>query len=617
MADIIRLLPDSVANQIAAGEVIQRPASVIKELVENSIDAGATEIHVVVKDAGKTLIQVTDNGSGMSATDARMAFERHATSKIKAADDLFHILTKGFRGEALASIAAIAHVELRSRQANAELGTLVQIEGSRFVKQEAIANPQGSTFSIRNLFYNTPARRKFLKPDSAELRLIVTEVQRIALSHTEVNIKLYHNDSEMLHLQSSNLRQRIVALFGKAINKELIGINTDTTLMKIHGFVGKPQDAKKRSGDQYFFVNNRYFKSSYFHKAVINAYEPIMAHGLFPSYFIYIEIDPDEIDVNIHPTKTEINFANKDTLFQIIETIVKEALGKFNITPSMDFGDHGYLELPNEHAPGEITIPSAGIDPNYNPFNQHSNSSYQPSSKWAKGQTDGWESFYKDFENQTYNEDQYEIPEPEPQQQRLPLESPVPKNHVHAQNFYQLKNKYILTTVKSGLMMIDQRRAHERILYEYYLNTIQSGATAMQANLYPSPISLAPDDAIILRELIPQLRSAGFDIAETALNLFIINASPANLPFSEADKFLLSLIERYKYYKTDLSLELKEKTAISLAQCSAISNGQSLSQAEMQTILDNLFACQNPNYTPDGKTVMVIIETDEIETKFQ
>ena len=615
MADVIQLLPDSVANQIAAGEVIQRPASVIKELVENAVDAGANAIKIIVKDAGKTLIQVIDNGKGMSPTDARMAFERHATSKISNADDLFRISTKGFRGEALASIAAIAHVELRTRTEDSELGTLIGIEGSKIMGQEAVACASGSNFSVRNLFYNTPARRKFLKGDNVELRHIISEVQRVALAHPQTSFGLWHNDAELLNLPEGSYKQRIVTVFGKQINKDLLRIETQTEVVRIHGYVGKPEFARKRSADQFLFVNDRYFKSGYFHRAVMNAYEPILAQGMQPTYFVYFEVDSENIDVNIHPTKTEIKFAEGSVVFQILEVAVREALGKMNVVPAMDFGERGLIDIPSEKPDGPIFEPQISHNPDYNPFDS-SPRDYRPGNgSTARPNAEHWEKFYEDFENAEFPEFP-EMPRETAVQTELDLDVAAQEKH-SAQSLMQYKNRYVVTAVKSGLMFIDQKRAHERILYDLFLSAIEQGHSAMQRSLYPRQISVSSTDAALLLELIPNLRAAGFEIDAFGQNSFVIQATPAELPENDAETLLMYMIAHYRRTESDPKLKIKERIALALARSASIEYGRSLSVPEMQALLDNLFACPLPNFTADGQTVIAILAHDELEKKFK
>ena len=512
MADIIHLLPDSVANQIAAGEVIQRPASVIKELVENAIDAGASQIRINIKDAGRTLIQIIDNGSGMSDTDARMSFERHATSKIKSANDIFAIRTMGFRGEALASIAAIADVELRTKEHDKDLGTFIHISGSVIISQEPISCDNGTNFQIKNLFFNVPARRKFLKSNPAELKHIINEVQRVALANPEISITLHHNGSSIYELNGSNKRVRIVSMFGKSINQSLVPIDTETSLAKITGYIGQPQHAKKKMGEQFFFVNQRFMKHPYFHRAIMQAYEKILPPDAIPSYFIYFDINPADIDVNIHPTKTEIKFENESAIWQILHASVREALGKFNVVPSIDFDQAGSVDIPMPlHDFSEVTIPEIKVNPNYNPFETStptknysggsSSSSYRPREQAVPG---NWQSLYKGLEKETHTS---EIPIDEPVQFRM-------EEQQNTKISVQFKNKYILTPVKSGLMVIDQKRAHERILYERLMQVLESHEVASQQHLFPETFELNASDATLLTSILPDLRALGFDVRE-------------------------------------------------------------------------------------------------------
>jgi DNA mismatch repair protein MutL len=497
MADVIKLLPDSVANQIAAGEVIQRPASVVKELVENSVDAGGKIIKVIIKDSGKTLIQVIDDGSGMSETDARLAFERHATSKITTAQDLFAIRTKGFRGEALASVAAVAMVELRTRLKGSDTGTRISINGSKVEAQEPCSCPAGSSFAVKNLFFNIPARRKFLKSDNTEIRHIIIEFQKIALAHPEISLILDHNETEIYNLVPGNLRQRIVGIFGKQINQDLISLETDTTLVKIKGFIGKPENAKRTYGEQFFFVNNRFMKHPYFHKAVLEAYQNILPPDAIPSYFIYLEADPASIDINIHPTKTEIKFEDERSIWQILMACVREALGRFNITPSLDFDSEILIDIPVRSPSDEIPdAPVIEVNTGYNPFageeRQGNRTGYIE--KFEKESASNWQKLYSSMGKNDRDITQFEsYSEP-------------------GRKFFQVKNRYIICPVKSGLMIIDQKRAHERVLYEKYLGMLNSGQAASQADMFPVEMELNPASLFILKEIEGSLGNLGFRI---------------------------------------------------------------------------------------------------------
>jgi len=612
VADIIQLLPDSVANQIAAGEVIQRPASVVKELVENAIDAGATQIKVNIKDAGRTLIQIIDNGSGMSDTDARMAFERHATSKIKSANDIFAIRTMGFRGEALASIAAIAEVELRTKEHDQDLGTFIHISGSTIITQEPVSCDSGTNFQIKNLFFNVPARRKFLKSNPAELKHIINEIQRIALANADISISLYHNGSAIYDLAGGNKRVRIVSIFGKSINQNLIPIDTETSLVKITGYIGQPQHAKKKFGEQFFFVNQRYIKHPFFHRAIMQAYEKILPPDAIPSYFIYFDINPADIDVNIHPTKTEIKFENEPSIWPILQASVREALGKFNIVPSIDFDQAGSVDIPMPLRDfGDVTIPEIKINPNYNPFETQtpaksysgsSNSSFSKPNE-RSNQTN-WQSLYKGLES-----DHSTRPEPtidEPVQFKIE-EQQTTKTSV------QFKNKYILTPVKSGLMVIDQKRAHERILYERLMQVLENHEVASQQQLFPETFELNAADATLLTSILPDLRALGFDIRDFGKNSFIINGTPGVLNTSSPLEIIESLLEEYKNSPVNLQEKARETVAISLAQASAIPYGQTLKQSEINELIDNLFACQTPNFSPKGKKILSIMPLEDFE----
>jgi DNA mismatch repair protein MutL len=612
VADIIQLLPDSVANQIAAGEVIQRPASVVKELVENAIDAGATQIKVNIKDAGRTLIQVADNGCGMSDTDARMAFERHATSKIRTANDIFAIRTMGFRGEALASIAAVADVELRTREHDQDLGTFIHISGSDVITQEPVSCDAGTNFQIKNLFFNVPARRKFLKSNPAELKHIINEIQRIALANPDISISLFHNGSAIYELTGSNKRVRIVSIFGKGINQNLIPIDTETTLVKITGYIGQPKYARKTFGEQFFFVNQRYMKHPFFHKAIMQAFEKILPPETIPSYFIYFELDPGDIDVNIHPTKTEIKFENESAIWQILQASVREALGKFNIVPSIDFDQAGSVEIPMPlHDFNEVSIPEIKINPNFNPFDTTSTpkSSSIKSGNWQPANTqrtnaENWQSLYRGLESDLTVTP--ESPAYEPVQFRME-EQQTTKNSI------QFKNKYILTPVKSGLMVIDQKRAHERILYERLMQVLENNEVASQQQLFPETFELNASDATLLTSILPDLHALGFDIREFGKHTFIVNGTPGILNTSSPLEIIESLLEEYKNSSVNLQEKARETVAISLAQASAIPYGHSLKPSEINELIDNLFACQTPNFSPKGKKILSIMPLEDFE----
>lgn len=612
MADIIQLLPDSVANQIAAGEVIQRPASVVKELVENAIDAGATQIKVNIKDAGRTLIQIIDNGCGMSDTDARMAFERHSTSKIRTANDIFSIRTMGFRGEALASIAAIADVELRTKEPGHDLGTFIHISGSSLITQEPVACDSGTNFQIKNLFFNVPARRKFLKSNPAELKHIINEIQRIALANPEISISLHHNGSAVYELSGTNKRVRIVSIFGKSINQNLIPIDTETSLVKLTGFIGQPKHARKTFGEQFFFVNKRFMKHPFFHRAIMQSYEKILPPDAIPSYFIFFDLNPADIDVNIHPTKTEIKFENESAIWQILQASVREALGKFNVVPSIDFDQSGSVDIPMPLRDyGDVTIPEIKVNPDYNPFETQpqpgrfsgSGSPYTQSSVQKSNQTN-WQSLYKGLEPQQEmpaNSQPYE-----------PVQFKMEEQQA-AKNFVQFKNKYILTPVKSGLMIIDQKRAHERILYERLMQVLETHEVASQQHLFPETFELNASEATLLTSILPELKALGFDIREFGKNSFIINGTPGVLNTTSPVEIIECLLEEFKNSPVSLQEKARETVAVSLAQASAIPYGQVLKPGEISELIDNLFACQTPNFSPKGKKILSIMPLEDIE----
>lgn len=612
MSDIIQLLPDSVANQIAAGEVIQRPASVVKELVENALDAGATEITVHVKDAGRTLIQITDNGCGMSPTDARMAFERHATSKITSANDLFCIRTMGFRGEALASIAAIADVELRTKKMEDEVGTFIHIIGSEVKTQEAVASNNGTGFMIKNLFYNVPARRKFLKGNTTELKHIIWEIQRIAIPNPEIKISLFHNNAPIYELPKTNHRKRIVDLFGKAINQSLVQVSEETSLVKIYGFIGQPKFARKTIGEQFFFVNGRFIRHPYFQKAVMQAYLQLLQPDAFPSYFLFLDTDPANIDINVHPTKTEIKFENERDIWQIIHAAVRESLGKHNVVPSIDFDQSGSIDIPVPlKSTDQISFPEIQINPDYNPFDTGKTPSMGNFGKTPaiKKNLERWEDLYSGTQLKLR-------PEPEIRSENEEAIFTFPAGQFSGKKTLQLKQKYILTPVKSGLMVIDQKRAHERILFEKFMEVLKSDSVASQQLLFPQTIELNPADSAILLAILPELLSLGFDIREFGKNTFIVSGTPGVLDVSSPELIVEKLLEEYKNSPVDARSKAKEQIAISLAKASSLDYGVDLKQEEIDHLIDNLFACATPNFSPDGKKVLTIIPTPDIEKSF-
>jgi len=612
VSDIIQLLPDSVANQIAAGEVIQRPASVVKELIENSLDAGANEIAIHIKDAGKTLIQVTDNGCGMSPTDARMAFERHATSKISSANDLFCIRTMGFRGEAMASIAAIADVEIRTKRTEDEVGTLIHIIGSVVKTQEPVACSNGTTIRVKNLFFNVPARRKFLKTNTTELRHIISEIQRVALPNPDIRFSLLHNQATLYDLGKNVIRRRITDIFGKGINQSLVPVMEETSLAHISGYIGQPKFAKKTMGEQFFFVNKRYMRHPYFHKAVMKAYEKLLPTDAFPSYFLFLEIDPAGIDINVHPTKTEIKFENEVAIWQVIHAAIKTSLGKHNVVPSIDFDQSGSIDIPvGKKDSSEVSFPEIRINPEYNPFETEKIQSvripHSPAN--VKKNVSNWEDLYqgsqlklipeKKSAERDRSEPLYESIEPVLRKKNL-----------------QLKQKYILTPVKSGLMIIDQKRAHERILFEKFMEVLQSESVASQQQLFPQTLELNAVDADLLKNILDDLLSMGFDIREFGKNTFIMNGVPGVLDVTSPEVIIEKLLEEYKNSPVDARAKAREQVAISLAKASALDYGTELKQAEIDRLIDDLFACKTPNYTPRGKRVLTIIPLEDFEKAF-
>ena len=609
MSDIIQLLPDSVANQIAAGEVIQRPASVVKELVENSVDAGAKNIDVAVVDAGRTSIQVIDDGKGMSETDARLAFERHATSKIRQAEDLFNLHTNGFRGEALASIAAVAQVVLKSRQEGEEVGTQLSISGSRFEGQEACSSSVGSVFSVNNLFYNVPARRKFLKSNSTELNNILTAFERIVLVNPQIAFTLHSNNTELFNLKAGNLRQRIIDVFGKRINQDLLPVNVETTMCKISGFVGKPESARKKGAHQFFFVNGRYMKHPYFNKAVMKAYDRLVPQGEQVPYFLYFDVNPNDIDVNIHPTKTEIKFENEQAIWQILMAAVKESIGMFNDVPSIDFDTEDKPDIPvyNPDVVSSASAPKISLNPHYNPF-KSSPSSGKPTA--VKPVDEQWEQLYEGLNNQDSVEREADIFESESETEINTSQSILAeKSPAH----YQYKGKYVMTAVKSGLMIIDQHRAHVRVLYERYLEQIQQQTSHSQKVLFPEVLQFPVSDEVILEKLLPEMSKMGFELDNLGGGSYAVNAIPTGLDGVNPLHLVQDMVFSAKEKGVKALDEVHQSLALTLARNAAIPQGQVLSNEEMETLVNDLFACSNVNYTPDGKNVLCILKQQEIE----
>ena len=594
MSDIIQLLPDSVANQIAAGEGIQRPASVIKELVENAVDAGAKTINVLVVDAGRTMIQVIDDGKGMSDTDARLAFERHATSKIKKAADLFDLHTMGFRGEALASIAAVAQVELRTRMADREIGTLLTLEGTRVTGQEPVACPVGSNFKIENLFYNVPARRKFLKSNSTELNNIMTAFERIALVYPEISFTMHSNGLEVMNLHAGTLRQRIVDVFGKRLNHDLLPIEVETSLCSITGFVGKPESAKKKGVQQYFFVNGRYMKHPYFHKSVMNTYERMIPVGMQVPYFIYFTVPAGDIDVNIHPTKTEIKFENEQAIWQILTAAVNDSIGKFCEIPSIDFDTEGQPEIPLFDPSYNIAPPKPQYNPTYNPFETTSTVEHKDKV------IDQWEELYKGL----HTEETF----PQVVQSKIgnPIEDRSPSH-------YQYKGKYIMTAVKSGLMIIDQNRADIRIRYERFMNQMEQEVSRTQKVVFPEVVQFAPSAKVMVVKLLPYLQKVGFDLTDLGGNSFSVNGVPAGLEDINSVSLLQEIVADATEKGCASATDIHSTLALGMARRSAVTYGEVLGNEEMETLVNDLFASSNVNYTPDGKAILSILPQRDIE----
>lgn len=622
MSNQIQLLPDPIANQIAAGEVIQRPASVVKELLENAIDAGATSIQLIIEDAGKTKIQVIDNGSGMGSIDARMCFEKHATSKIRSAEDLFNLATKGFRGEALASIAAIAHVELKTKRSENELATLIEIEGSEIVSDKECAAPNGTSFSIKNLFYNVPARRKFLKSDSVETKHIIEEFQRVALPHPEIAFQLINNQSEVYNLAKGSLRQRIVAIFGKAYDEKIVPLDEETSIVDVKGFIGKPESAKKTRGEQYFFVNDRFIKSFYLQHAVSKAYDDLLAEKSYPSFFIFLSIDPESIDVNIHPTKTEIKFEEEKSIYAIIRSAVKQALGKYNIAPTLDFDQESSFDQFGTFNPSEpVSPPEIKVDKTYNPFESkddsrpsgnsgggsysNSRSSYTESFKRGR-EEQNWESFFEDLEEKG------EIIYEEEKEQETLFEKDL-----GASLFFQIQGGFIITQMKEGLIIIDQHHAHERVLYEQFISSMEDHSKTVQQLLFPENMELTASDYVLMEGMFEDLQLMGFDVRPFGKNTVAIYGAPAILQEANVKSILENLMEHAKSSSGWLSSDIQDKLARKLAHLGAISRMKKMSSEEMEALVGQLFQCQQAQLTPDGKPTMIKHGLKDLQKQFQ
>jgi len=597
MSDVIRLLPDPIANQIAAGEVIQRPASVVKELLENAIDAGATDIQVIIKDSGRTLIQVIDNGSGMSMTDARMCFEKHATSKIRKADDLFSITTMGFRGEAMASIAAIAQVELRTRKPEEESGTAIKIDGFEFKSQEPCQQPAGTSVAVRNLFFNVPARRNFLKSNNVELRHVIDEFQRIALAYPDISFTLHHNGVELFHLKSANQRQRIIHLFGNNYNEKLVPIKEQTSISDIYGFIGKPESAKKTRGEQFFFVNKRFIRSPYLQHALMNAYADLLPEKHFPLFVIFIDIDPSKIDVNVHPTKQEIKFEDERIIYTFIQAAAKHALAQYSITPTLDFDQDPTIT----NMPAFKTQLRKG-DPS--PFttvqSKMNDSSHQPFPTWKSMQESKppTPAIGSDWNGKTV------FPELEQEEE------------LTGSNSFQIHQRYIVSQIRSGFILVDQHAAHERILFERYLKQLSEKQHSTQQQLFPTTLQLSTSDAAILDQILPDLQHLGFDIQPFGKDTFVIHGIPPELENSNEKELLEELIEQCKADNQELSIHKHTIIAKGLAKSNAIPAGKILSESERRLLIDELFACQTPYISPNGRLTFKTYELNELQEQF-
>ena len=617
MPDIIQLLPDAVANQIAAGEVVQRPASAVKELVENAIDAGADKIQLILKDAGKSLIQVIDNGCGMSMTDARMCFERHATSKIRKAEDLFAIRTMGFRGEAMASIAAISQVELKSRRHEDELGTCILIEGSEVLSQEPCSANYGTSICVKNLFYNTPARRNFLKSNPVEMRHVIDEFQRIVLANPKVFFSMYHDGQEVYHLPGATLKQRIIHLFGNSYNERLVPVEEDTNVIKLRGFVGKPEFARKTRGEQFFFVNNRFIRDAYLNHAVLMAFKELLPEDTYPLYVLFIDIDPSKIDINVHPTKTEIKYQDEQTIYAIVRSAVKRSLGRYNITPSLDFDQENSIEhLVTPKPLEEIVAPVISFNPDFNPFNTDRATEREIPFLRNTGEHRGtpipqnWDTLYEiskkgsPVQHQMHDEKSIEVDDQD-----------VHKSS--ERQLFQVHNRFILSQIKSGFMLISQQAAHERILYERFLNQLQNHSGVSQQSLFPQSVTLNSSDFALLKELLPDIRALGFDIREFGKNTVVVDGIPADLNNVGEHELLEQLLEGFKNNQAILKLDKRDSLARALARNAATKAGTKMSLEEMNMLIDQLFACQMPNIALNGKAIISTFTMAELAERFE
>jgi DNA mismatch repair protein MutL len=638
MADVIHLLPDSVANQIAAGEVVQRPASVVKELLENAIDAGASHLKLIVKEAGKTLIQVIDNGCGMSETDARMCFERHATSKIRESKDLFAINTMGFRGEAMASIAAVAQVEMKTRRQIDELGTRIVIEDSTIKAHEACQCEAGTNIAIKNLFFNVPARRNFLKADPVELRHILDEFQRIAMANPDLFFSMHHNGQEVFHLPAGNLRQRIVKIFGDSVNKKLVPVSEETDILKITGFVGKPDYFKKVRGEQLFFANRRFIKSSYLHHAVVSAYEDLMPSDSFPLYVLFLDIDPARVDINVHPTKQEIKFDDEKLVYNYLKVAVRHALGSHNITPTLDFEQETSFNVTptsiNQYRSEPQRNDSVG---NYRDSNSNVPKVTGDGATRDNNNLRNWQRLYEgldlfdpkpvDNQENTPQSDQSDLHTQTYETFTIgsSINSPLPVSSLddetgtfakERKDPYQLHGHYIVNQIKSGFLLIDQQAASERILYERYIEALGNQPISTQIALFPRNIELPGADAALLREILPEINKLGFDIAEFGSNAFIVHGVPADLGSGKDEQMLIEkLLSRYKD-NLELELGIQDNLARAMARSAALKRGQTLSGLEMQDLIDSLFACAVPYKSPSGRNCFITFEMEELQKRF-
>ena len=623
MSSIIQLLPDHVANQIAAGEVVQRPASVVKELLENAVDAKATDIKLIIKDAGKALVQVIDNGVGMSVTDARLCFERHATSKIRQAEDLFSLHTKGFRGEALASIAAIAHVEMKTKQEQEELGNHIVIEGSKFVSSEPAVFAKGTSFAVKNLFFNIPARRNFLKSETVEFRHIIDEFQRVALAHPNIYFTMYHNGSEMYNLPNSNFRQRIVSIFSGKTNEKLVPIQEETEIVEIQGFVGKPEFAKKNRGEQFFFVNNRYIKSGYLHHAVMNAYDGLLKDGAQPSYFIYLTVPPNSIDINIHPTKTEIKFDDEQALYAILRSTIKHSLGQFNVVPSLDFDRDPNLDTPYNFQNKDAEHPIVQVDRTYNPFADDTRGIAEQSGakpvKSFSGATykknemqSNWESLYLGLKQDT---NEIETLTYENEEITASLFDEKEEEQV-AKQTYQIQKKYIVSPIKSGMVIMDQQRAHQRILYEQFLTSMTVRQAASQQLLFPLQLQFTTNEIQLIQELKESLENTGFIFEKIQNDNITVLGIPVSITESQVVKIMESLLHDLQEEIPNSSFSQNDTIAKSMARSLAIKTGTYLTVIEQESIVNNLFACKEPNVSPFQKPTFITLSIDDLDKKF-